>query len=376
MALRSRLLIALASGLCLFLLAAAPAQATLTTATTVLPGSLTSTTPTLRDQAQTQVDSLTTQAQAVQAEIAALSAQLNQRIDEYYACLSEMNAVNDRLSQLRRAVSDAQAKKARAQATLAKRIKAVYMSGGRDQLLQLLLLADGLNDLYNRMRLVSTLADRDSRIVNDLQNSSARLNLLLNAVDDERREELAVRNELSQRAAEIHATVSQKEKMLAGLDARVKLVIEQEHQRQLAEQARIRAEVQARLAAAADRRANILSARQIAVVAQRAGFTGHNLVIAVAVALAESGGNASAHGDVAIGGSFGLWQVFCKAHPDLIPPDDPDSVTWYDPYQNARWAYEISGGSYWRPWSTYKHGTYEAFMDEAQAAVVDLIGGF
>ena len=48
--------------------------------------------------------------------------------------------------------------------------------------------------------------------------------------------------------------------------------------------------------------------------------------MAVAVALAESGGNANAEGDVTIGGSFGLWQVFCVAHPDLIPPSNPDSV--------------------------------------------------
>jgi hypothetical protein len=66
--------------------------------------------------------------------------------------------------------------------------------------------------------------------------------------------------------------------------------------------------------------------------------------------------------------------VYCMAHPHLIPPEDPDSVAWYDPYQNARWAYEISRGSNWRPWSTYKHNTYLAFMDRAQEAVVRLIG--
>lgn len=368
------LALAVALGLGICWLAAAPAQA----APPTLPGGLTGSTTTtifkLGQEAQTQVDALTAQVQAVQAEIASLSAGLNQKIDEYYQCLADLNAANARLSQLRREVADAQAKKALAQATLAKRVKALYMSGGRDQLLQLLLLADSLDDLYNRVRLVSTLADRDNHIVNDLDDSSERLTLLLKGIDGERRQELSLRRQLSERAAEIHATMSQKEQLVAGLDADVKAVIEQERQRQLAEQARIQAEIQARLLAAGSHETNILTAEQIAVVAQKAGFTGQNLVIAVAVALAESAGNASAHGDVAIGGSFGLWQVYCMAHPHLIPPENPDSVAWYDPYQNARWAYEISRGSNWRPWSTYKHGTYLAFMDRAQEAVVRLIG--
>ena len=377
------LALAVALGLGILWLAPTPAQATPPTLPGSLSGSTTTTVFTLGQEAQTQVDSLTAQAQAVQAEIAALDSQLDQKIDEYYQCLADLDAANARLAKLRREVADAQAKKAQAQATLSARIKAVYMSGGRDQLLQLLLLADDLNDLYNRVRLVSTLADQDKQMVAVLHDSSANLDLLLNATDGQRREEMALRRQLSERADELQAAVTQKQQILAGLDESVRAIVEQERQRQLAEQARIQAELQAKLLAAQQqllisglsdtRGSNVLTPQQIAVVAQKAGFTGSNLVIAVAVALAESGGNVNAHGDVTIGGSFGLWQVYCKAHPDLIPPDNPDSVAWYDPYQNARWAYKISGGSNWHPWSTYIHGTYQAFMDKARAAVVLLI---
>jgi peptidoglycan hydrolase CwlO-like protein len=378
------LALVLALGLGILWLVPSPAQAVPPTLPGSLAGSTTTTAFALGQEAQTQVDTLTAQAQAVQAEIAALDAQLDQKIDEYYRCLADLDAANARLAQLRREVADAQAKKAHAQATLAARIKAVYMSGGRDQLLQLLLLADDLNDLYNRMRLVSTLADQDKQIVSVLRDSTTRLDLLLTATDSERRQELTLRRQLSERASELQRAVTQKQQILAGLDERVKAIVEQERQRQLAEQARLQAELQAKLLAEQQlllnggfsdpRGSNVLTAEQIAVAAQKAGFTGSNLVIAVAVALAESGGNANARGDVAIGGSFGLWQVYCKAHPHLIPPDNPDSVAWYDPYQNARWAYDISsGGSNWRPWSTYKHGTYQAFMDRARAAVVLLI---
>ncbi len=378
------LALAVALGLGILWIAPAPVQAVPPTLPGSLAGSTTTTAFALSQGAQTQVDALTAQAQAVQVEIAALNTQLDQKIDEYYACLAGLDAANARLAQLRRQVADAQAKKAEAQATLAARIKAVYMAGGRDQLLQLLLVADDLNDLYNRMRLVSTLADQDKRIVSTLHDSSANLDLLLKATDAERRQELTLRRQLSETAGDLQKTVARREQTLASLDAQVKAIVEQERQRQLAEQARLQAELQAKLLAAQQqllmngytdpRGVNRLTPEQIAIVAQKAGFTGSNLVIAVAVALAESGGNANAHGDVTIGGSFGLWQVYCKAHPELIPPDNPDSVAWYDPYQNARWAYEISGkGVNWRPWSTYKHGTYQAFMDKARAAVVGLI---
>ena len=261
------------------------------------------------------------------------------------------------------------------------------MSGGRDQLLQFFFLADGLQDLYNRLRLVSMLADQDEQLVTDLKSSTTRLDLLVKAVDDQKSQELALREQLSERSAELQATVAERNEKLAGLNARVATIIEQERQRQLAEQARLQQQRQAKLLAAQaaaqaaaqslvvnrgqidQRDANILRPEQIALVAQKAGFTGHDLVIAVAVALAESGGNANAKGDVAIGGSFGLWQIYCVAHPYLIPPWDPNSVAWYDPYQNAQWAYRVSGGSNWKPWSTFIHGTYLSHMAEAQAGV-------
>jgi hypothetical protein len=115
---------------------------------------------------------------------------------------------------------------------------------------------------------------------------------------------------------------------------------------------------------------NILTPEQIALVASRAGFKGDNLVIAVAVALAESGGNALAHGDLQLApyGSYGLWQINSHAHPDLIGlPADPSR--WYDPFVNARFAYQVSGGSNWRPWSVFIHETYKSRMAAAKAGV-------
>lgn len=84
--------------------------------------------------------------------------------------------------------------------------------------------------------------------------------------------------------------------------------------------------------------------------------TGEPLVLAVAIALAESGGNPLAHANTSREDSRGLWQINVRAHP-----------TWanrnlYDPATNAQAMAEISsGGTNWQPWSTYTNGRYRQF---------------
>lgn len=104
----------------------------------------------------------------------------------------------------------------------------------------------------------------------------------------------------------------------------------------------------------------------IVTVASKAGFTGSDLVTAVAVALAESGGNPMAHGDTTLGsgtGSFGLWQIYSDAHPEW----GPDFTVLYDPQTNANAAFQIyrDAGFSFSPWSTYKSGKYAQFRQDA-----------
>ena len=102
----------------------------------------------------------------------------------------------------------------------------------------------------------------------------------------------------------------------------------------------------------------ILKSSQIAQLAYKAGFRGEALNIAVAVALAESGGNTNAYNpELAAGtppgsGSRGLWQIYGVAHPEF----NNDSA--FDPETNARAAYKvfIEAGNRFTPWSTYNAG--------------------
>ncbi len=122
---------------------------------------------------------------------------------------------------------------------------------------------------------------------------------------------------------------------------------------------------------AADR----LTDAHVARLAYQAGFRGRARVIAVAVALAESGGDAHARGDVGLqngtwGPSIGLWQIR-SVNAQAGTGGQRDAKANLTPATNARHAYQISGhGSNWQPWSTYTQGTYRQYLDRARKAVL------
>lgn len=122
---------------------------------------------------------------------------------------------------------------------------------------------------------------------------------------------------------------------------------------------------------------NVLSPSEIAYIVQGGGWShsGDDAVIAVAVALAESGGNANAHNPVPPDDSYGLWQInmystlgaerFKKYGYIISKKED-----LYDPRKNASMAYAIwKDGGGWNAWSTYKNGDYKKHLDEARKGV-------
>jgi hypothetical protein len=105
-----------------------------------------------------------------------------------------------------------------------------------------------------------------------------------------------------------------------------------------------------------------LSASEIAGYAQKAGVTGQNIVIATAIALAESSGDTDAINTANRNGStdYGLWQIN-SVHSALL-----NGHNWRDPADNAAMMYSISnGGKNWSPWSSYKSGAYLAHLGAA-----------
>lgn len=109
-----------------------------------------------------------------------------------------------------------------------------------------------------------------------------------------------------------------------------------------------------------------LTAEEIYLVARHAGFSPDQAVTMTAIALAESGGNISAHNSTGED-SRGLWQINLAAHGDRFAGLDAAS-----PLDNAKMAFEVSNRGNdigrWTVTHADNGARYLQFRDEAERA--------
>jgi len=108
-----------------------------------------------------------------------------------------------------------------------------------------------------------------------------------------------------------------------------------------------------------------LSRSQLTGLAQSVGFTGPDVPIAVAIALAESGGDPGAERKKGRDISYGLWQINMKG--DLGPDRRKkfgisNDTQLLRPAINAKAAKIVYNESGWNAWTTYTDGTYKEFL--------------
>lgn len=104
--------------------------------------------------------------------------------------------------------------------------------------------------------------------------------------------------------------------------------------------------------------------------------TNKDLDTAIAVALAESGGNTAARNPGS--SARGLWQVMESVHKDKVAAAVKDAKPLFKPeFENldnpvintavARKIYSDAGG--WRPWEVYNNGDYRKHLGHAASAI-------
>lgn len=110
-----------------------------------------------------------------------------------------------------------------------------------------------------------------------------------------------------------------------------------------------------------------LSRSQLTGLAQSVGFTGNDVQIAVAVALAESGGNPGAHNSTPPDDSYGLWQI------NMLGSMGPErrkkfgisrNDELFRPATNAKAAKIIHAEQGWKGWTTYTSGKYKDYLSK------------
>jgi hypothetical protein len=102
---------------------------------------------------------------------------------------------------------------------------------------------------------------------------------------------------------------------------------------------------------------------QLAAAARSAGFSGNDVAVAVAVALAESGGQTDVtHSNIDGSTDYGAWQIN-SVHPQILA-----SGTWSNLSDNAKMAKAVFDGQGWHAWSTYNSGAYLPFLIRGRSA--------
>lgn len=118
----------------------------------------------------------------------------------------------------------------------------------------------------------------------------------------------------------------------------------------------------------------IISDAEIAAAARAGGFRGEEVVMAVAIALAETNpkGNIYSHNAVPPDNSYGLMQINMLG--DMGPERRKrfglkSNEDLYDPVTNMRVAKALKDGrGNWKDWSTYLSGAYFAYLPRARKA--------
>ena len=103
-----------------------------------------------------------------------------------------------------------------------------------------------------------------------------------------------------------------------------------------------------------------LTRSQIASAMSQAGWPKSAIPVGVAVALAESSGNPAATNHNRNGSTdYGLFQIN-SIHKSILA-----SGTWSNPVDNAKMALRVyrEAGNSWRPWVTFKSGSYRKFYN-------------
>ena len=115
----------------------------------------------------------------------------------------------------------------------------------------------------------------------------------------------------------------------------------------------------------------VLSRDQIAALAAAVGCQGEALDVAVAIAMAESGGNPAAVGDTTLPhASYGLWQINAihDSEPEIAALGGAEACVDAAKCAQAMWIVS-SHGTNWEPWSTFKNGAYQKYLGAVSAPV-------
>jgi len=197
------------------------------------------------------VDAKRAQAQDVLRQIEEMDGQLGQAIESYNLANVKLDAIRGDLKANARHLVVAQSSLKNAQSHLSERLVSLYVNGTQTNALEVLLGAESLDDLLNRMDAVERVSDQDARVVGEVRSFRTQVKQRKSRLERARTSQAQVVADRASQRRSIEGQLAERERMLTSIKSEIASLqaAERLRQQRLASQARARvAQTRARVA--------------------------------------------------------------------------------------------------------------------------------
>ena len=188
------------------------------------------------------VASKESQAQAVLAQVQQIDVNLGHAIEAYNLANVKLDRIRRDIRRNRQELALARSNLTRAQTALSSRVVAIYTSEERGSTLEILLGAESLSDLLNRIDAVNRVSHQDGRVIREVRSFRAEVIRRRGALKRSRAEQERVVEARAADRERIEAQLAQRQALLSTIRAEIARIREAEQARQalLARQVRER----------------------------------------------------------------------------------------------------------------------------------------
>jgi cell wall-associated NlpC family hydrolase len=181
----------------------------------------------------------------VLAQISASDVQLEKAIESYNYANVQLGQIDTALKTNAHHLAVAKSSLTSAQATIAQRLRALYVNGDGGGAVEVILGAQNLDDLLGRLDMVQRVGSQDAKVLKEVKAFRAEVKQRHAKLAAARAQQAKVVAERASQKASIQSQLAERHRMLAGIQDEIKQLQAEEARRQ----AQLAAEAQARLAA-------------------------------------------------------------------------------------------------------------------------------
>jgi len=197
-------------------------------------------------QAQRQIQTIESQAEAVKAEMAVLNHELEGIVEQHNATKVLLDQLTMELADSRVRLDWALSQHGKQEKLVSDRLSAVYKAG-EINLISVLLNSNSLSDFYEQSRYIAKINEQDTKLEQQFRESAETVQTLTDEIDQKRSMQMRLEHQLSDHKDQIETRIKERQAKIDQLDDQVQKIFAREAERVRIEQERAAAETAAML---------------------------------------------------------------------------------------------------------------------------------